>query len=137
MGLIVDTSVLVRAEREKLPLILVLQQLQRYGPDEEIGISSVTVAELAHGIYRATSEAQRQRRSAFLDQVCNEMIVHSLTESIARLLGRIEGEQAAQGISVAFEDLAIGATALALGFSVVTHNLRHFALIPNLTVLTL
>jgi predicted nucleic acid-binding protein len=111
--------------------------LQQFGPDQETGISSVTVAELAHGIHRAASETQRQRRSAFLDQVCKEIIVQPLTESIARLLGRIEGEQAAQGISIAFEDLAIGATALALGFSVATHNIRHFQLIPGLVVLTL
>jgi predicted nucleic acid-binding protein len=137
MGLILDTSILVRAERHDLPIARVLQQLQQFGPDQETGISSVTVAELAHGIYRAASETQRQRRSAFLDQVCKEIIVQPLTESIARLLGRIEGEQAAQGISIAFEDLAIGATALALGFSVATHNIRHFQLIPGLVVLTL
>jgi tRNA(fMet)-specific endonuclease VapC len=100
MGLIVDTSVLVRAERQETPISAVFRQLEQYGPDQEIGISSITVAELAHGIYRAISKEQMQRRSVYLDQICAEMVIHPLTESIARLLGRIEGEQASRGVSI-------------------------------------
>jgi len=43
--------------------------------------------------------------------------------------GRIEGEQAARGVSIAVEDLVIGATVLHLGFDVLTLNVRHFQLI--------
>jgi predicted nucleic acid-binding protein len=38
---------------------------------------------------------------------------------------------------VAFEDLLIGATALHLGCAVATLNVRHFRLIPNLSVIQL
>jgi predicted nucleic acid-binding protein len=37
-------------------------------------------------------------------------------------LGRIEGEQAAQGVTIAFEDLLIASTALQLAFGVVAGN---------------
>jgi predicted nucleic acid-binding protein len=57
-----------------------------------------------------------------------------LTAEIAELAGRIEGEQASRGVSIAFEDLLIGATALHLGYAVVTLNLRHFQRIPGLSV---
>ena len=50
------------------------------------------------------------------------------------IAGRIEGDQAAQGVTIAFEDLLIAATALQLGFGVVTGNVRHFEKISNLTV---
>jgi predicted nucleic acid-binding protein len=50
------------------------------------------------------------------------------------MLGRIEGQQATQGIAIAFEDLVIGVTALQLGFDVATLNVRHFQLIPGLKV---
>jgi predicted nucleic acid-binding protein len=50
------------------------------------------------------------------------------------LAGKIDGEQQAQGVTVPFADLLIGATALSLGFSVLTVNLRHFCLVPGLTV---
>lgn len=53
---------------------------------------------------------------------------------IAQLAGKIEGEQAAQGIAIPFEDLVIGATALYLGFDVATLNTKHFSLIPDLNI---
>ena len=40
----------------------------------------------------------------------------------------------AQGTRIALADLLIGATALELGYAVLTGNLRHFRMIPNLVV---
>lgn len=57
-----------------------------------------------------------------------------MTIEIARLTGRIEGQQEAKGIRLAFEDLLIGATALRLAYSVATMNIRDFQRIPGLTV---
>lgn len=65
------------------------------------------------------------------------MIVHPVSLAIAQLAGRIEGEQAAKGISIAVEDLIIGATALHLGFDVATLNVRHFQSIPGLKLVAL
>jgi len=50
------------------------------------------------------------------------------------LVGKIEGQEEAKGVRISFEDLLIGATALHLGYSVITHNVRHFRLIPGLSV---
>jgi tRNA(fMet)-specific endonuclease VapC len=41
-------------------------------------------------------------------------VVHPVTLEIAQLAGRIEGQQAAQGINIALPDLLIGVTALHL-----------------------
>ena len=62
------------------------------------------------------------------------MPVHPVTIETAKLAGRIEGDQAAQGVTIAFEDLLIAATALQLGFGVATGNVRHFQAVPGLTV---
>ena len=51
-----------------------------------------------------------------------------------RIAGRIEGDRASIGVTIAFEDLVIGATALQLGFGVATRNVRHFEQIPALRV---
>jgi predicted nucleic acid-binding protein len=48
-----------------------------------------------------------------------------------------QGEQAAKGNIIAFEDLVIGATALHLGFGVATLNAKHFQQIPGLNIVTL
>ena len=65
------------------------------------------------------------------------MPVHPVTLAIARLAGRIEGQQEAVGVQYAFEDLLIGATALHLNDEVATLNLRDFKRIPGLTVIQL
>ena len=67
----------------------------------------------------------------------HSLIVHPVTLEMAQLAGRIESQQAAQGIGIAFPDLLIGVTALHLGFSVVTLNVRHFQSIPGLSVVQL
>ena len=72
-----------------------------------------------------------------MEDICLDLAVHPVTLAIAQLAGRIEGEQAAKGISIPFEDLVIGATALHLGYDVLTLNVKHFQLIPGLKTVTL
>ena len=97
----------------------------------------MTIAELMHGAYRAKSDADMRRRLAFIDHLCSDVPVYPVTVEIARRVGRIEGEQAAQGIVIAFEDLVIGVTALHLGLDLATLNVRHFQRIPGLKVVAL
>jgi predicted nucleic acid-binding protein len=102
--------------------------------DPDLGISTVSAVELTHGIHRARTGDQRTRRRAFAAELFEILVVYPLTLEIAQLAGRIEGEQAAMGNVIAFEDLIIGATALHLGFEVATLNRRHFERIPGLTI---
>jgi predicted nucleic acid-binding protein len=136
MGLILDSSVLIAGERRGETVKRVIERVRTARGDEESALSAVSIIELTHGIYRAKTDADRQRRIAFVEELCRDMIVHPLTLAIAQLAGRIEGEQAAKGISIAVEDLVIGATALHLGFDVATLNVRHFQQIPGLTVVS-
>ena len=59
-----------------------------------------------------------------------------MTTDIARLGGKLDAEQQSRGIVVPFADL-IGATALSVGYSVLTVNARHFGGIPGLSVIQL
>ncbi len=97
----------------------------------------VTIAELVHEAYRAKTPAQQQRRLEFIERLWSDVPVHPVTLDIARLAGRIEGQQEAMGIRLAFEDLLIGATALHLGFEVATLNARDFHKIPGLSLVQL
>jgi predicted nucleic acid-binding protein len=94
----------------------------------------VTIAELTHGVERSKLESQRHRSQAFVDDVLATVSIYPVTAEIAVRVGVISGQEAARGITLPFEDLLIGATALQLGFELVTHNTRHFELIPNLVV---
>jgi predicted nucleic acid-binding protein len=134
MGLILDSSVVIAAERRGHTILQILEQLQTSHGDIDIGLSVVTIAELIHGVYRAKADADKQRRLTFVDRLCSDVPVYPVTVEMARMVGRIEGEQAAKGIAIPFADLVIGATALQLGFDVVTHNFRHFQRNPSLKV---
>jgi len=136
VGLILDSSIVIAAERRGHTVLQILEQIQAVYGKIDIGLSVVTIAELMHGAYRAKDDAIRQRRLTFIDRLCSDVPVHPVTLEIARMVGRIEGQQAAQGVIIAFEDLAIGATALHLGFDIATLNAKHFQLIPGLKIVT-
>ena len=72
---------------------------------------------------------------AFVDRLCRELAIYPITVEIARIVGRIEGQQAALGFTLAFEDLAIGVTAQQLGYDIATHNEKDFKLVPGLRIL--
>jgi len=134
MGLVLDSSVLIAGERRKDSVREVLKKVRAAHGEVDCALSVVTIVELTHGIYRAKSDADRDRRRAFSEELRRDMVVHPVTVEIAELAGRIEGGQAARGVSIAFEDLLIGATALHLGFEVATLNVRDFQKIPGLSV---
>ncbi|HEY7856441.1 MAG TPA: PIN domain-containing protein [Terriglobales bacterium] len=137
MGLILDTSILIQSERRGEGVEDILRGMRAANGEIDVALSAITAVELTHGIYRARTDADRARRNNFVEGVFHDIIVYPLTLGIAQLAGRIEGEQAAKGISIAVEDLLIGATALHLGFAVATLNLKHFHAIPGLAVVTL
>ncbi len=136
MGLILDTSILIANERRRGSIEELLVLADAIG-ETELGISSVSVVELTHGIYRARTEAEKERRRRYTEKAFRDLGIHTVTVEIAQLAGKIEGEQAAKGIAIGFEDLVIGATALYLGYDVATHNIKHFKLIPGLRIVSL
>jgi tRNA(fMet)-specific endonuclease VapC len=134
LGIIVDSSVIIAAERRGHSVRQILEQIKASQGETEIAVSVVTVAELMHGAYRAKTPQQQQDRLVFIDRLCWDVPV---TLAIARLAGRIEGQQGAKNIKLPFEDLSIGTTALHLDYAVATLDLRHFQLIPDLSVVRL
>jgi tRNA(fMet)-specific endonuclease VapC len=137
MGLILDSSILIAGERGGESVREILQRVQASQGETEAALSAVSVVELTHGIYRAKSNADRERRREFTEELCRDLVVHPVTLEIAQLAGKIEGEQAARGVSIAFEDLLIRTTALHPSYSVATLNVRHFRLIPGHSVVQL
>ena len=137
MGVILDSSVIIAAERRGHTVRQILEQVRAARGEMEIGVSVVSIAELVHGAYRAKTKEQQNRRLEFIERLGKDVPVHPVTLEIARLAGRIEGQREARGVQFAFEDLLIGATALHIGYEVLTLNLRHFKQIPGLTVVQL
>lgn len=132
--MILDSSVVIAAERKGLDDLAILEQLKAHYGEAAFGLAVITIAEMTHGAYRAQNEARKLRRLAFVDRLCRELAIYPITVEIARTVGRIEGQQAALGFALAFEDLAIGVTALQLGYDIATHNEKDFKLVPGLRI---
>jgi predicted nucleic acid-binding protein len=128
-GFVVDSSVLVAAERGRLTTPDVIRSLRRSAGDVPMVISALTIAELSHGVYHTAEPGRAEHRRAFLDDLKRHVPIHAITAATAEIIGRIGGEQALRGITIPFTDLIIGACALELGYAVATHNRRHFQLI--------
>ncbi len=133
MGLIVDSTIMAAAEGEGMNLHRFLDTL---GMDrgEELGISVITVLELAHGIERADSARRRAFRERYLDDIIAALPIYPVTLAVALRAGSIDGQCQAIGTRIPVSDLLIAATALDLGFGIKTANLRHFNLIPALRI---
>lgn len=134
MGLILDSSIVIAAERLGQTAYQMLEGIRLKTDDTEIAISVVTVLELAHGITRADTAQQRAIRQKFLNDLLTGMPVYPVTIAIALRAGQTDGHMQASGKRIALADLLIGSTALELGYSVATANLRHFAMIPQLPI---
>jgi tRNA(fMet)-specific endonuclease VapC len=130
MGTLIDSSVLVAIERTSLSLETLLEE----HADEPVALASITASELLHGVHRAGSAARRLTREAYVEQVLAVVPVLPFDVVAARVHARLWAQLAAKGESVGAHDLLIGATALAVGYGVATHDLRSFSRIPGLNV---
>ncbi|MGH3915699.1 MAG: PIN domain-containing protein [Pseudonocardiaceae bacterium] len=108
MAVLIDTSVFVAVERDR-PLIADLIR-----PEVRHALSVVTVAELLHGVHRATGPVA-QRRSAFVEGLLASFGVLPIDLAVCRAHARASAEL---GVPVDANDLWIGATAIAHGFEV-------------------
>ena len=137
MGLILDSSVLITAERQGRNARQVLAEIAMRVAGEDVAVSVVTLIELAHGVARANTPQRKATRRQFLNELMIALPMHSVTVPVALRAGQIDGENAALGIRLALSDLLIGVTALELGYRVATTNVRHFQMVPGLGIVTL
>lgn len=136
LGLALDSSVLITAERRRMTAAQAVEWLVDDVGDTRLVLPAVTIAELGFGVYRTIDAAQRIRRRRFLDDLKATIPVHPFTAITAELVARIGATQASQGVRISFPDLMIGASALELQYGVATSNLRDFAHIPGLKVVS-
>jgi tRNA(fMet)-specific endonuclease VapC len=135
MSVILDTTVVIAAERRGESPAELIKIVSRRVPNEDICLSAIGLTELVHGIYRANSPERRVRRRLFVDELRAAVRVYPFTEDASMIAGQVDGEAQAVGIVIPTLDLMIGATAISLGFSVMTTNVKHFSLIPGLNVI--
>jgi predicted nucleic acid-binding protein len=134
VGLLIDSTLLFRAERNRLtPARFVAEILERWG-DGELAISAMSAGELLHGCRRADNPARRARREEFVESVLSAVPVVAINLPIMRVFAEIDARLSAAGSKLPTSDLLIAATALCRGDEVLTGSPRHFGRLSGLTV---
>ena len=137
MGLVLDSSVLIAAERDKRPVSQLLRSLFAEYSETEFLLSSISVMELEHGWHRANTPETAAKRRSYLDEVLAIIPVEPFPCEMGALAAKIDAEMRKAGLVIATADLLIEITALHYGYALGTRNARHFRMIPGLQVLSL
>lgn len=137
MGLVLDSSVVIAAERKRQTVAEFFHEIATNCGDQQVALTAIGLSELVHAIYRAPTETLRNRRKAFIEDLLTDLEILPFGRDAAFLAGRVDGEQRAHGLTIPGIDLLIGATALSCDYSIATINLRHFQMIPGLNIVQL
>jgi tRNA(fMet)-specific endonuclease VapC len=101
---------------------------------DQFQIAAITVAELWHGVERA-SGVHKSRRRRYLRTILAAVPIISYTEQTAYQHARIWAQLESSGEMIGFYDVMVAAIALERGSAVATFNKRHFSRVKGLTVI--
>ena len=130
MARLIDTSVFIDLGRRGESIRVLDANLQ----GEPFALASITASELLVGVYRSNPGRNRERQFDFVETLLRDAPVLAFDLDIARTHAQLVAGLAATGQMIGANDLLIAATALTRGYSVLTHNLRHFERVPGLVV---
>ena len=106
----------------------VLEKFTTVKPSD-LGISSITVAELEYGAYKS----QRiEQNLAALSQFLIPLEILPFDQRATQTYGQIRAELERRGIVIGSMDMVIASQAISLGLILVTNNTRELSQIPGL-----
>jgi tRNA(fMet)-specific endonuclease VapC len=129
MGLLIDSDVLILADRGKASL-----DLGRYSDEGVAYISAITASELLVGVHRASDAGIRTRRSAFVESILSALSALPVDLETARVHAQLLA-QITKNETVGAHDALIAATALRYGHAVLTNNGKDFRKLPGVRVI--
>jgi predicted nucleic acid-binding protein len=133
VGTLIDTSVIVAAERGLLDLEAIRSVPASPGSNEQVAVSAVTAAELLHGVERLRG-ARRVRAERFVNTLLDRIPVIAFDLPVARVHAMLSADLAERGSAIGAHDLLIAATAMARDYTVATRDLRSFPRIDGLRI---
>ena len=126
MKLMLDTNICIYLIKQQPPSII-----ERFlaHPVGDIGISSITVAELAYGVSKSRQSSKNRHA---LEQFLAPLQVAGFDQATAWSYGRLRGQLEAKGTPIGSMDMLIAAHALSLEVRLVSNNVREFQRVPGL-----
>ena len=126
MKFLLDTNLCIYIIKQKPPKVL--QRFNSYQVGD-IGISSITVAELEFGVKKSQFPERNQQA---LTQFLLPLTIVDFDRAAAIVYGDIETSLEKKGTPISSLNTLIAAHALSLQVTLVTNNVRKFSRIPDL-----
>jgi len=120
MKYMLDTNICIALIRHKPPALI--RRLTSHQPDE-IGISSITLAELLHGVEKS---AQVEQNRSALQQFLLPLAVANFDQPAALSYGKVRAQLERKGQAIGSMDMLIAAHAISLETFLVTNNAQEF-----------
>ena len=128
MRYMLDTNICIYAIKHKPEKVF--NELQKHDPSD-VCISSVTYAELVHGVEK--SAAVEKNRLALSMLLANIEILNFDVEA-ANCYGKIRADLEKKDSPIGSLDMMIAGHAQSLGYTIVTNNVREFERVPDLKI---
>lgn len=125
-GYLLDTDIIIYWLTNRYPRIQ--QKIEKVGEDQ-IFVSSITIAELYFGAYNSSRIAEN---CELIDELILEMCIVSFNEKTGAVFGQIKADLKNKGEIINDSDLFIAATAISRDLTLVTNNEQHFRRIDKL-----
>lgn len=130
MGVVIDTGVFIRWEREGGSI-----DLAQWSFLGEPCVSVITESELKVGVYRANTEERRTKRLLFVNAILTNVVVLPIDSKIANVHAQLVTTLTQNGMTIGPHDNWIAATALAHDYHLLTTNVSEFKRVPSLKVI--
>ncbi len=127
MKYLLDTNICIYLINEKPKKIL--RKFERY-PVHEFGISSITHAELQHGVAKSKNKNTNQYA---LDEFLLPLTIFPFHgEKLVACYGEIRAFLESKGKPIGPLDMLIAAHALSMDLTIISNNIKEFSRVPNL-----
>ena len=128
MRYMLDTNICIYAIKHKPEKVF--QKLQEVEP-EDVCVSSVTYAELVHGVEKS---AVVERNRLALSMLLANIEILDFNVDAADCYGKIRADLEKKGTPIGPLDMMIAGHAQSLGYTVVTNNVKEFSRVSNLKI---
>jgi tRNA(fMet)-specific endonuclease VapC len=128
MRFLLDTNICIYIIKRQPPQVL---DKFRTLDLSDVGISSITVAELEYGAYKSQ---QTDRNRVAFNQFLMPLEIVPFDERATQAYGQLRSQLERQGIVIGSMDMLIASQALSLGLILVTNNVKEFSRIPDLVI---
>ena len=128
MGLILDSSVIIAAERGRFDMAAFIEA---EAPMDTVYIASVTGSELLHGVHRGKGKV-RVKREAFVERVLRDTPNLPFDLECARHHAKLWARLVTLGSPIGAHDMMIAATCLRFDLELATLNEAEFARVDGL-----